>query len=174
VNANESHTPAGQQHAAHEKTGVTIYIDRKPYHIASATFTGAELRNLVVPPIGADKVIFRVVSGKGDDIRIADADTIAVNMRETNQGRHFFSDTVIPSKDEIARRAYFIYQQEGSQPGHDAENWAKAEAQVPVLKEARRKETEAHAAKTPSPNLNEAVEKSIVKKSADEVRAKPN
>ena len=45
---------------------------------------------------------------------------------------------------------------------------------VPLLTEAERKQCEEHAANTPSPNLNEAVEKSIVKKSSDEARAKPN
>jgi hypothetical protein len=45
---------------------------------------------------------------------------------------------------------------------------------VPVLPEAERKQCEEHAANTLSPNLDEAVEKSIVKKSADEARPKPN
>ena len=116
--------------AAQEKTGVTVYIDHKPYHAASKTFSGAELRQLSIPPIGPDKDLFRVVSGNGDDIKIGDADVIAIDMRETHQGRHFFSDTIEPSKDEVDRRAYFIYQEQGCQPGHDAENWSKAEAQI--------------------------------------------
>jgi hypothetical protein len=130
VNAHENHTPAGQPHAANEKPGITIYIDRQPYRAANDTFTGAELRRLAVPPLGADKNIFRVVSGKGDDVQVGENDRITVDMRAAHQGRHFFSDTIVPSKDEVARRAYYIYQQEGCQPGHDAENWAKAEAQL--------------------------------------------
>jgi|GEM_PF-477240 len=130
INPNEHHGKQPVLHAAPENTGITVYINRKPYHAISATFTGADLRNLSNPPIGADENIFRVVSGKGDDIQLGDADVIAVDMRDPNQGRHFFSDTIIPTKDAVARRAYAIYIEDGSQPGHDAENWAKAEAEL--------------------------------------------
>lgn len=130
VKKNESHNPSRNQHTAPDATGTTIYIDSKPYHVGSDTFSGADLRKLLSPPIGPDMNIFRVVSGTGDDIKLSDADMIAVNMRASNQGRHFFSDTIVPSKDTVARKAYFIYLNEGSQQGHDAENWAKAEAQV--------------------------------------------
>ena len=130
ISPNEQHAQPKGSHAAPESTGITIYIDQKPYHAASDKFSGAELRKLCIPPIGPDKNIFRVVSGKGDDIKLGDGDMVAVNMREAKQGRHFFSDTIVPSKDEVARRAYFIYQEQGSQPGHDAENWVKAESEV--------------------------------------------
>jgi hypothetical protein len=115
--------------AVPESNGVTIYINRTPYRTANAEFSGADLRSLSNPPIGPDQDIFRVVSGKGDDIKLSDTDVIAVNMR-AQQGRHFFSDTIVPSKDALARRAYAIYLEEGSQPGHDAENWSKAEAEL--------------------------------------------
>ncbi|HLX65187.1 MAG TPA: hypothetical protein VKX17_28220 [Planctomycetota bacterium] len=45
---------------------------------------------------------------------------------------------------------------------------------LPMLKEAERKEREDNAAKRLSSNLNEAVEKSIAKKSKDEVQSKPS
>jgi hypothetical protein len=35
-----------------------------------------------------------------------------------------------PSPDEVARKAYFSYENEGSQPGHDVQHWLKAEADL--------------------------------------------
>jgi hypothetical protein len=35
-----------------------------------------------------------------------------------------------PSTDEVARRAYFSYENEGSLPGHDVQHWLKAEADL--------------------------------------------
>jgi len=35
-----------------------------------------------------------------------------------------------PSVDEVARRAYFIYVNQGSQPGHEMEHWMAAEAEL--------------------------------------------
>jgi hypothetical protein len=35
-----------------------------------------------------------------------------------------------PSPDEVARKAYFIYENEGSQPGHHVQHWLKAEADL--------------------------------------------
>ena len=35
-----------------------------------------------------------------------------------------------PSPDEVARRAYFTYVNEGSRPGHDVQHWLDAEAQL--------------------------------------------
>jgi len=35
-----------------------------------------------------------------------------------------------PSADEVARRAYFSYVSEGSQPGHEVQHWLEAEAQL--------------------------------------------
>ena len=36
----------------------------------------------------------------------------------------------VPSPDEVARRAYFAYENMGSQPGHDVQHWLKAEADL--------------------------------------------
>jgi len=33
-----------------------------------------------------------------------------------------------PSPDEVARRAYFSYLNEGSRPGHEVQHWLQAEA----------------------------------------------
>jgi len=35
-----------------------------------------------------------------------------------------------PTPDEVARRAYFAYENERSQPGHDVQHWLKAEADL--------------------------------------------
>jgi hypothetical protein len=37
-----------------------------------------------------------------------------------------------PSPDEVARRAYFSYENQGSLPGHDVQHWLKAEADLIV------------------------------------------
>jgi len=36
----------------------------------------------------------------------------------------------VPSPDEVARRAYFSYVNQGSQPGHEVQHWLEAEAQL--------------------------------------------
>ena len=39
-------------------------------------------------------------------------------------------DNFTPSADEVSRRAYFSYENEGSLPGHDVQHWLKAEADL--------------------------------------------
>jgi hypothetical protein len=36
----------------------------------------------------------------------------------------------IPSPDEVARRAYFAYVNQGSRSGHEVQHWLKAEADL--------------------------------------------
>ncbi len=36
----------------------------------------------------------------------------------------------IPSPDEVSRKAYFAYVNQGSQPGHEVQHWLKAEADL--------------------------------------------
>ena len=36
----------------------------------------------------------------------------------------------VPSPDEVARRAYFSYENQGSLPGHEVQHWLKAEAEL--------------------------------------------
>jgi hypothetical protein len=45
---------------------------------------------------------------------------------EVNQGEIDF----VPSPDEVARRAYFSYVNQGSLPGHDVQHWLEAEAHL--------------------------------------------
>jgi len=47
--------------------------------------------------------------------------TTALNQNEIN---------FTPSTDEVARRAYFSYENQGSLPGHDVQHWLKAEAEL--------------------------------------------
>jgi hypothetical protein len=42
------------------------------------------------------------------------------------------ADVPIPSHDEIARRAYEISLQRGSQPGHELDDWLSAEKELQV------------------------------------------
>jgi hypothetical protein len=43
-----------------------------------------------------------------------------------------------PSRDEIARRAYSIYLDQGSPPGRDVQHWLEAEVQVIKARKAGR------------------------------------
>jgi hypothetical protein len=36
----------------------------------------------------------------------------------------------VPSPDEVARKAYFSYVNQGSLPGHEVQHWLEAEAQL--------------------------------------------
>lgn len=40
------------------------------------------------------------------------------------------NDTATPNSDAIAKRAYELYLQRGSVPGHELDDWVEAEAQV--------------------------------------------
>jgi hypothetical protein len=46
-----------------------------------------------------------------------------------------------PAPDEVARKAYFTYVNEGSQDGHEVQHWLQAEAQLI----AERRLTRSHA-----------------------------
>jgi hypothetical protein len=52
----------------------------------------------------------------------------------------------IPSPEEVARNAYFAYENEGSLPGHEVQHWLKAEADL--IKE--RKLTQVHGYHNPT------------------------
>jgi hypothetical protein len=39
-------------------------------------------------------------------------------------------DDFAPSPDEVARRAYFTYENQGSLPGHEVQHWLAAEAEL--------------------------------------------
>jgi hypothetical protein len=128
----QEHHAQQHEHRAPHSDGVTVFIDHKPYTVASARVTGAELRKLSDPPIGADKHIFHVVSGKSADVKIGDADVVEIDLGSVEHGRHFYSAgkaLAVPSED-LAKRAYFMYLDQGSRNGHDVEHWLAAEKQM--------------------------------------------
>lgn len=67
----------------HGHGGIPIHIDREMFKVDQETITGAELRALPTPPIGADRNLYRVVPG-GQDVRINDADVV-----DLERGMHF-------------------------------------------------------------------------------------
>ena len=52
--------------------------------------------------------------------------------RKAEQGLHrvAFATRPLPSRDQIAARAYELWQQSGCTPGRDSENWAQAEREL--------------------------------------------
>jgi hypothetical protein len=50
----------------------------------------------------------------------------AAAVKDLNQNEIDFA----PSPDEVARKAYFNYENEGSLPGHDVQHWLAAEAEL--------------------------------------------
>lgn len=77
-------------------TPIPIKIDGKPYKAPKTPMTGAELRALAQPPIGADRDLWREVPGPADDIRINDTDSV-----DLEPGMHFYSapTTINPGGD---------------------------------------------------------------------------
>jgi hypothetical protein len=49
---------------------------------------------------------------------------------EPNSGTYSGAERAAPTADQIAQRAYEIYEREGRQEGHDLENWLAAEAEL--------------------------------------------
>jgi len=47
--------------------------------------------------------------------------TAPVNPAETN---------FVPAPDEVSRKAYFAYVNQGSSPGHEVQHWLAAEAEL--------------------------------------------
>jgi hypothetical protein len=52
--------------------------------------------------------------------------TVSAAVVDLNQNEVNFA----PSPDEVARKAYFSYVNEGSLPGHEVQHWLEAEAQL--------------------------------------------
>jgi Multiubiquitin len=78
----DSEANAGASHTQHD---FEIHIDRKPYKVPFASRTGAELRQIAQPVIGADHDLYLEVPG-GQDQLIADDEVV-----ELKNGMHFFS-----------------------------------------------------------------------------------
>lgn len=65
---------------------IPINIDHKPRKAPKTPMTGAEIKALAEPPIGADRDLFRVVPGPADDVKVADTDSV-----DLSPGMHFYS-----------------------------------------------------------------------------------
>jgi hypothetical protein len=65
----------------------------------------------------------KLTQGQNREPATASQPTAAENL---NPSRIDFA----PSPDEVARRAYFTYVNEGSLPGHEVQHWLEAEAQL--------------------------------------------
>lgn len=72
---------------------ITIAVDGREYHIDRDQLTGAELRAVITPPIGADFSLYLEIHGSGDDRLIQDTETVPLKS-----GMHFFSapSTIAP------------------------------------------------------------------------------
>jgi Multiubiquitin len=62
-----------------------IQIDRVHFTVTQAQMTGAQLRQLPKPPIGADRDLFEVIPGNPDK-KIGDVDVV-----EIRNGERFFT-----------------------------------------------------------------------------------
>lgn len=62
-----------------------IRIDRVQYEVGDAELTGGQLRQLPMPPIGADRDLFEVLPGQSDR-KVADTDVV-----EISNGKRFFT-----------------------------------------------------------------------------------
>jgi|ERR1043165_2039023 hypothetical protein len=102
-------------------------LDKKPIAVDCVAAVELAASQGSMPKIALEKDLFHVARGEDSEANTA---TLVVDPGEVPPDRNFFSDTIVPSKDELARRAYFIYLEQGSQPCQDAQNWAKAEAQI--------------------------------------------
>jgi hypothetical protein len=51
-------------------------------------------------------------------------------MKDRNQKSQSPVGEEHPNPDEIARRAYELYQARGGEPGHELEDWLKAEREI--------------------------------------------
>lgn len=51
-------------------------------------------------------------------------------MKHTNKANRPSPTENNPNQDEVARRAYELYQGRGGEPGHELEDWLNAEQEV--------------------------------------------
>jgi hypothetical protein len=72
--------------------------------------------------------------------------TPAAPPRPTSLAQAQGAKEFIPAPDEVARRAYFSYVNQGSRPGHEVQHWLKAEADLI----AERNQTRVHGFHNPN------------------------
>jgi len=88
--ANEKHDQHGHdehgEHHGHEEHGhhehdEFIHIDHKKYEIEKRDLSGAEVRLIAKPPIGAEYDLYLETPGPGDDEKIADKQVVHLKHR---------------------------------------------------------------------------------------------
>jgi hypothetical protein len=62
-------------------------------------------------------------------------------MKHTSKANQPSSTENNPNQDEVARRAYELYQARGGEPGHEIEDWLSAEQEVNKENQVIRSET---------------------------------
>ena len=51
-------------------------------------------------------------------------------MKKENKEHPPALEEIHPNRDELARRAYQLYQARGGEPGHELEDWLQAEREI--------------------------------------------
>lgn len=82
----EAAVNANKGHEKDKEKQFEIKIDRENFKIGGPTITGAELRQLTNPPIGADRDLFLTVPGPDPDRSIGETEAV-----ELKNGMHFFT-----------------------------------------------------------------------------------
>lgn len=62
-------------------------------------------------------------------------------MKHTSKANQPSSTENNPNQNEVARRAYELYQARGGEPGHEIEDWLSAEQEVNKESQVIRSET---------------------------------
>jgi hypothetical protein len=65
---------------------ISIIIDRAEYKVPAETMTGAQLRQVPMPPIGPEFDLYEVVPGPGEDVLLGDNQVIRLK-----NGMHFIT-----------------------------------------------------------------------------------
>jgi hypothetical protein len=77
---------AGKGNEKGKEKQFEIKIDRENFKVGGPSITGAELRKLTTPPIGADRDLFLTVPGPDPDRSIGETEAV-----ELKSGMHFFT-----------------------------------------------------------------------------------
>lgn len=95
--APENSPSAGPSHGGGHEPLFQIQIDRVHYTLHQPTMTGAQLRQVPAPPIGADRDLFEVVPGHPDR-KIAETDVVRIR-----NGQRFFTAPAVINPGSVTR-----------------------------------------------------------------------
>ena len=82
---NETNSPSDGNEEARAHKDVHIQIDRTPYPVTAHSLTGGQIRQIPLPPIGAERDLFEVVPG-APDRKILDNSVVHIH-----NGQRFFT-----------------------------------------------------------------------------------